>query len=83
VCTTDHSGLNNIFIENPLPSLLAYPPGKLKLILGLGLGLGFSLVVGVIVTYGLRTLKKGKRKEVMARVDRLKNNARITDQETS
>jgi hypothetical protein len=84
VCTADYSGLNNVFIANPISGLPASPPSKFKLIFGLVLGLGLLLVVGSIVAYGLWNLRRrSARKQAMARVNYLKNCTRITTPETS
>ena len=75
VCTTDHSGLNNVFIRNPLGGTVTTSSHR-TLVLGLVLGLSFPLVITTAVVIGFWNLKRtGKRKEAIARIQRLKNGA--------
>jgi len=83
VCKTDHSGLNNVFIQSL--GFAAPEPGsnKSKLILGLVLGVAFPVIVGAIVAYGFYNLrrKSTSRREAKSHLRRLKNDAVITESE--
>jgi len=83
VCTTDHYGLNNVFMQNL--GFATHEPGsnKSKLILGLVLGVAFPLIVGAIVAYGFYNLrrKSTSRRKAKSHLQRLKNEAVITESE--
>ena len=85
VCTTDHSGLNNVFLQNPVYGPPEPGSNKSKLILGLVLGVGFPVIVGAIVAYGFYNLRRmsASKREAKSRLERLKDDAVITESQRS
>jgi len=83
VCKTDHSGMNNVFIQNPTASfgLTSEHKSNLKLVLGLGLGVALPIAVGVVVAYGYCNLRRKSRREAVSQIERLKNGGAITEAE--
>lgn len=89
-CTTDHSGPNNVFLQNPfIGHLLTRSNGnRHRLLIGLGLGLGFPLLVLSIIALGLWNLRKknnkwgipqlqrSARRDAMTRLERMKSEER-------
>jgi hypothetical protein len=57
VCYTDHSGMNNIFIQQFSDE--DGSTSKRGLELGLGLGLGLILLVSSIIVFGYWRIRKG------------------------
>ena len=78
--------MNNEFLVYPLIGILPFihPRRNVNLIIGLVLGLGFPVVVGGIMAYGLRRLRRkgAERQAAKVRLECLKNNIRIVAQET-
>jgi hypothetical protein len=70
VCKTDHTGFNNLFIQQFSEFETVYYIGdsgnsKMRLGLGLGLGLGFPLLVVLIILCGFWNIRrKGKKLDV-------------------
>ena len=83
VCKTDHSGMNNVFIQNPTVSLglTGEQKSNLKLVLGLVLGVALPITVGMMVAYGYCNLRRKSRREAVSHIERLKNGGAITEAE--